>query len=894
MQKMSLPGWLAWLTLGAVRVFAGPDYTISLSTTSPVEGANLSVGIVYENSSAPATVRIRALPGSAIPYDPNIPDPHFADYDDYDELPVSESFGFVGDKRSYSIDIVQDGYEEDEEDFFIQVIDPSSGDVLEQRQVVIPSSDSGKILHLIPDNPEQVPLPDVGFIRDRGSITVNMSDGAGGSPPPGAAWRLVGETRWRQPGTTAAQLPVIRFDPSGTGSVVPHEVEFLPVPGYDIQFAPGTFNTGSSTDPLASQVLINDGGINRILNVDYVLHSTPDGTLTVNLFPNSVQSSATWHIRNFDRDGFPGDDPFHHGEKVDLPGGYYEIYFDPISILEPPRPRIVRVLPDAVNIIDATFLPNEPSGSGGKLPLSPVDLYDTSRDFQGAQATGQVRSNIAKTTGVAVASHTVLTSAQAVYNPKRLAFSYKVRWMLQRQESGVVTAKTNKTPTQIPRGYYIFNGYSDALADSSTGIGEVNGSRLDQGVAALFFEEPAARGGFAGYLGTPGGSSGQGLLDPNESKFMASYGLSEDTAHSGTQTRDGDLHLTPLSFSSPLDYSGSGLLFTTNAISNLRGSTKLGGILGSPVFVQNTANSVDLPAGILVGTYDFGLGLGRGLVFRAFDPELIQLVHRANYSGQTTRSPAIWKNTATSSSVISASSVGALSLGGGFGGSGGGGFGSESTTGDLIISLDPSGAVSSGARWGITSAEEYESDETVEGLLATDYTLQYSSAADYDLPSDTSATVVAEQTTRLSKSYTPDEELAWIQDTFRSGDWGDDSVVGPDANPDGDPYTNRLERALNGDPESSDDLLNLDVSSGSLSITVEPDTTQTDMTLTVYIGSTPSSLTTVGAQTDKGMTDWPTTARGVRVTDNEDGTYTIEDTNSGSARFMKVEATSSD
>ncbi|MEO0453100.1 MAG: hypothetical protein AAFY98_03040 [Verrucomicrobiota bacterium] len=879
------------LALSSIPLYGGPYYTIKVSDPNPSEGDNISVEVIYEDNSAPNSVEIRALPGAAIPLDTAIPAPRFDDYDDGSVFPVSETFSSAGDSRSYGISITNDIFQEDDEDFYIQVFEPQKGVILEQVQIIIQTSDNGGSLQLIPDNPDRVPFP----TREQafGAIRVNMFEDSISPAPPGAGWRIVGETRWRSPGGTANDLPVTRFTGLSSGPTVPHEVEFLPVPGYDIQFAPTSFSTGSNTDPLASQVTIDDGGTTRLLSVSYTRNRSARGTLIVNLFPSSVQSAGTWRIRNLDEDSTPGDDAFPHSDKVNLPAGYYEIYFDPIGIFEPPRPRIVRVLPDVDNIIDATFLPSDSSGSN-KFPLNPTDLFASSPGFDGPQATGQVRSNIAHTTGIAVASHTVLTSAQAVYNPERLAFSYKVRWMLQRQTAqNPNSAGANKTPTQIPKGYYIFNGYSDALSNTSLGTGEVDATRLDNGVAALFFDQPAARGGYAGYIGTDNAEIDTGLLDPDNFKFMASYGLSEDTRSPTTQDNDGDLHLSPINgLSSVLDFAGFNALFRTGALSNLKGSTKLAGVLGSPIFVRNPANEIDLPAGILVGTFDFGAG--QRLIFRAFDEELIQLVHRANYSGQTTRTPAIWNNTSTSTTPISTLSFSALGgLGGGFGGSGGGGFGSESTTGDLVISLDPSGAVTAGARWGINSADEYESGEEVEGLLATDYTLSFASTTDYDDPTDDSATVVAEQTTRASKSYTASEELSWIQSQFSSGDWGDDSVVGPDANPDGDPYSNSLERAISGDPESSEDLLNLEASSGSLGITIEPDTSQTDMTITVYIGSDPSSLTTIGAQTNEGMTSWPTTARGVSVKDNGDGTYTIEDTNSGSARFMHIEATSS-
>ncbi len=883
--------FIAALTIICFGVSEGhSEYTITYLPTSVDEGDNITVTVTRGSVSDPDTVIIRTVPGSALPSTAIFPYP---DYDD-GEMPLITSFIDPPDpdaSADFIISINDDDFFENDEDFFVQVLNGTT--ILAETQIVINANDSNGKVEVIPDTNSTIPLPD--DFDDRGTIVVNST-----SAPPGAAWRLVGETKWRDMNTSVSDALVVAFD---GGTVVPdaHEIEFLPVPGFNLDFI------GSTIDPLSKQIVVPDNNTTVTVTVNYSQNFNPIGDLQVDLYPDDVRTSTpvgAWRIRNYDISPADGiDDQFLHGASLPLPAGFYEIYFDEVDGFEVPRPRIVQVVGDQKSIIEATYLRNEAAGDGTVNPLAPLDYFDISVSTPGLQGTGQVRTNIAKATGVAVGKNTVLTTAQAIFNPKRLASTYKIRWILQRQTTGNLTSTSNNPPPQIPRGWYLFNDYSSGL--SSNNAGDITTNDLENSVAALFFKVRSARGGLAGYLGSSLAQSTPFIENSTFTKFLAGYGLSENTGSASAQANDGILLKSP-DLNIALTSIG-GNLYRGGPFSNQVSGTEVGSFLGTALFIRDTRDSLninDIPAGIVVGTQDFNGS--EELVIRAFDPVLAEMVQRAVFSGLT---EIIYNNDPSTTSivdipddddVITPSNFSALGgLGGGFGGSGGGGFGDEATTGSLAVTLDPSDAVTQGAQWGFESESPTyrDSGDQVDDLIDGFYTnLIYNDTGGYDSPTSNSYTIVSEQTTEASKSYSENEELLWIQSNFDTGDWETASIVTATANPDGDPFNNALERALNGDPEASDDLLNLTAEADSLEITVNPDTSQEDMTLTIYMGSTPSEATgksTIAAQTNEGMSIWPTTGTNVSVTDNGGGSWTIEDTNTGGARFMHIEATSS-
>lgn len=864
-------------------------YNINGPTTAD-EGKEVVIEVSRADSSAPSEVIVEILPGSALPEEPGF---LFYDYSPSPDARFSDTVFFksVGQKISYDVNIRKDNQQEDDEDFTIRVVDAVKGFVLAEKSLIIPANDQaeGKIQSL--PGEYEIPLPSLN--SDFGEILIETEN----APPVDRGWRFVGETEWREFGTPVPRMLIVQEKHK---TPLAHEVEFLPVPGFTIEN-----RVGSSSNPLGAQFVLEDQGDRLKLIIDYVPNKADEGGLSVQIFPDTAAKGsppAKWRIRHNDMDGNGEDDDFLTGEILTLPAGFYEIYFEQVPGFEVPRPRTVQVVENQTNIIECTYLDIALAGDKDKASLTPIDYFETSFKLKGVQGTGQVRSNIAKATGVAVARRVVLTSAQVVFNPKRLTSSYKVRWSLQRQTKGVSSGYTYNPPPQIPRGWYLFNDYSALLGSQKPG--EVSLDSADNSVAALFFAEPCARGGFTGYLGSTDGQKKAYLEDSEFVKFLAGYGLSQDT-HPGAQSgNDGILYASPENFNLPLIPIDGTRLYRSIELSN-QSHAALGSLLGAPLFLRNSKRPVDLPAAILVGSQDFGSGKEE-LIFRAIDVSVAALIHRGSYSAVTGN---IYTNFGSASGSGSLQTLGgpgvfnisaSAGLGGGFGGTGGGTFGDEATTGSLVIDLDPNGAVAAGARWGQSGVGDanLDSGDQIDGLFAGEYSnLIYSDATGYDSPNDTAYTIVSEQTTRDEKFYSAvSEEMSWIQSKFSEADQNNPDVSGPEANPDGDPYKNNVERALGGNPMASEDLLNLSASSGGLSIRIEPDTSQSDITLSIYVGSTPSSATrkgTVGAETNKGMTDWDTEGEGITIKNHGDGTWTIQDSNAGGARFMYIEATSS-
>lgn len=858
-------------------------YQIDYDET-PVEGRTITVTVTKANSSAPDEVIVNLLPGSALPLISGL---QFYDYTVDKKFSQVVVFDFVGDKKTFNIPIYNDNQQEDDEDFTVRVTDAVKGALLGELTLVIPANDAGGSLESLPGE-NRVPVPSLE--SPFGEIRIETEN----PPPVSRGWRFVGETEWRPFETSASQLLIEK--PDGINPL-PHEIEFLPIPGFSIKN-----RGGSSSNPLGAQFTFEEAGERQTFLIDYVANSADQGALTVEIFPTAEAKGnppARWRIRHLDKDNNQEDDPYLTGDTLVLRAGFYEVYFDELPGFEVPRPRVVQVIENQENVIEATYLKSTAAGDSGKLPLTPIDYFEPPLPLRGVQGTGQVRSNIAKATGVAVAERVVLTTAQVIFNPKRLTTSYKVRWSLQRQTTGLDSNKSYNPPAQIPRGWYLFNDYSSAL--ESLIPGDVSESSLDNSVAALFFTQPCAKGGFTGYLGSATNQKLPYLLDKNIGKFFAGYGLSQVTLPVLQSGTDGILYVSPGNYSAALNrISTTSSLYAAPGLSN-QSEVPLGSLAGSALFLRGA--SVDIPGAILVGTRD--VGKGEELIFRAIDVSLAALIHRASYSALTgniydTSGPAAGGDSLQTQDALGPMMISASGgLGGGFGGTGGGTFGSEATTGSLVINLAPSDAVTEGARWGQRSGGDanLESGAQVDGLIAGEYSnLIYSDAAGYEAPSDTAYTIVSEQTTRDQKSYTAlTEEDLWMQSKFSADDLNDPDVVGPEANPDGDPYKNAVERALGGNPMASEDLINLSTSSGGLSIRIEPDTSQTDMILSIYVGSNPSAASgkgTIGARTDTGMKSWVTEGEGISIKDNGDGSYTIQDGNPGNSRFMYIEATS--
>jgi hypothetical protein len=120
------------------------------------------------------------------------------------------------------------------------------------------------------------------------------------------------------------------------------------------------------------------------------------------------------------------------------------------------------------------------------------DLTDYPHGFN-----GQLESDVGYGSGVAVQWNVVLTAAHLVFNDQTLSYVSQVYWRF-RQETGMFSPLL-----QAARAWHVLSGYAaQRTNDVLGGLGPDRSSPQSRNldVAALYFEEPVAGGGYGGYL----------------------------------------------------------------------------------------------------------------------------------------------------------------------------------------------------------------------------------------------------------------------------------------------------------------------------------------------------------------------------------------------------------
>jgi hypothetical protein len=217
---------------------------------------------------------------------------------------------------------------------------------------------------------------------------------------------------------------------------------------------------------------------------------------------------------------------------------------------------------------------------------------------------GQLRSDVGFASGFVVAQRVVLTAAHAVFDDVNLIFVKNVYWFFQRQ-----SGEFEPLP-QIPRGWYVFEGYAALRADEKT-PGVSTPVSQDRDVAALYFLEPAGRGGSGGYLTSD--NSPNEWLTGTRSRLLVGYPVEmlADPNDAGKMHAAGP-------FFSGFDRV-TNQVYATTAIKSFPGNS------GGPVCVLHT-NGNYYPAAIYLG------GSAQTIV-RAIDSTVVDLINRAEISG---------------------------------------------------------------------------------------------------------------------------------------------------------------------------------------------------------------------------------------------------------------------
>jgi hypothetical protein len=550
--------------------------------------------------------------------------------------------------------------------FSIQLSNPSSGSI-----VVAPATEGIYILndetadYGLSQTTSTLPstAPD-----SSGSITVDLSS----SPDAGTSvgqWRLFGELDWRDSGTTATGLTAGNY-----------EIEFQTESGYqqpDIQVVPLT---------AASQVVVSG---------TYTINGSPaTGSLQVTLAP---QGSGGWRLQGESAWRFSGD------TVANLTTGDYILEFEPVTGLVTPQNAEAVVYANQLASVSITYLVADST-----IGQPPVLVSDSIAQTQAPYVfTGQIQTDEGLGSGFVPLDRVVVTAAHVLFDDSTLSYVQGVRWFSQ-YESGVFEA-----PAQIPTGSYILSGYAaqrtvDIGSGVSPGVATTASRQLD--AAALYFLEPAARGGQSGYLASDSGSNG--WLTGMRDKFIAGYPVTGVTP-------TGCLYATPVVQNAFQSITGG--LFSTTAITSYSGNS------GGPLFVRFDDGNF-YPAAIY-------LGGSAETVVHAIDSDVISLMKEAEISGN---------------GGVNNSGGGIIQVTEGVSGA------TAFALGNVKVTLSPSGAVSNGAYWEIGDGIKRYSGQSAIGLAPGPCTVQFfTSGGGYAAPAQTIISVAAGNETDVTATYTP-------------------------------------------------------------------------------------------------------------------------------------------
>lgn len=518
-----------------------------------------------------------------------------------------------------------------------------------------------------------------------GSLRVSLEPAAAGG-----RWRFPCDAFWRAPGLLANVQP---------GN---YEILFKSSGGYR-----------KPDDLLGESAVGVAPEMERAITNVYVLEQPEEGALTVQVAPEGLYG-AGWRLL--------GDPAWNSGGQTlaRLPAGEQVIEFKPVVGWATPAPLVVTVLPGVETLVGGNYL-IAPDLPAGVLRPAPIQSYGLIRDSLLGEPRrpyafcGQVRTESALGSGIAVRERVVLTAAHVVFDDVQLAYAGQIYWLFQKH-----AGEFEPLPA-IARGVVVHSGYAALRREENT-PGRSSVATEDADVAALFFYEPAARGGFSGYLMSD--ASPNPWLSGTRQKLIAGY----PTEGQGVQPHR--MHATPETMSTFGQVSNQ--VYATSAMLGYPGNS------GGPVCVLHT-NSQGLltyyPAGIYLGVSLNQSGQPESRV-RAIDSGVVDLISRA----------------ATSADIGTNQSGGVLILTPGIA------SGTTRSYQKLYVNLRPPAAVQAGAGWRVreyggsykTSPNDY-----VLLLSGTNYTVEFVSVPGFAAPTNSSLRVLPNQDLRLDGVYVP-------------------------------------------------------------------------------------------------------------------------------------------
>jgi len=369
--------------------------------------------------------------------------------------------------------------------------------------------------------------------------------------------------------------------------------------------------------------------------------------------------------------------------------------------------------------------------------------------------------------GFVVKRRVVATAAHVVFNDVfnsngTPSYVTGLQWLLQGDRGSY------EPVPQIPRGFYLFDGYAAARQEPGVvpGVGTPKSQHFD--VAALYFEADAGRGGFSGFLASDATDNEFLLSDAN--KILVGYPIDQIEA-----PKRGRMHATPamnVDFSRTPGQVGSGIPFRTYTTGQIRST---GGSSGGPLCIQFEGGSY-YPAAIYLG------GSGQTVV-RAIDSDMIELFDRAVTSATT--------GTNNTSGGITHTEVTT--------------FGPATQPGILKVIIEPSEARTAGAGWRLVPDPTYrQSGFQKAGLTPGTYTLEFTTLDNFPVPPRTNVVVEGGSLKTVTFTYGSGELEDWRMTHFGTNSNTGDAA--DNADPDGDGSINIEEFVAGTNPNDGDDV----------------------------------------------------------------------------------------
>ena len=494
-----------------------------------------------------------------------------------------------------------------------------------------------------------------------------------------AGWRFVGEQQWRASGVPAGGL--------ATGDRM---IEFRPVPGY-VQPPPETVG------------VVSGEAATFLERTYYQASSTGSGGMSVTLKPESLAAEtvpgatrAQWRLL--------GEDDTHWRDSgvylTALPAGNYLIECKPVTGRTTPTAISVRVQDGQTAAPTITYyLADAVTGMQPSLVPFATVTTDPSKPYA---YVGQIRSDVGSSSGFVVKPRVVATAGHVVFDDGTLSAVGGLQWLFERHRG------TYEPKPQIPRGFYIFDGYAaQRAAENTPGTSSPQSQNLD--AAALYFTEDAGRGGYGGYLASD--------LDTNEflssssQKMLVGYPVDGIVA-----SNQGRMHATP-----PANATFARAFGHTYTTTGIRSS---GGGSGGPLCIQYQGGNY-YPAAIYLG------GSGQTVV-RSIDSSVIDLFNRAEVSGNGGDNNTGGGITHTSIATI----------------------GTATQPGILKVNIEPAAARAAGAGWLIAPEALYRlSGSQKSGLSAGGYIVQLSSVSGFQVPTQQAIQVDGGQIKEITFTY---------------------------------------------------------------------------------------------------------------------------------------------